>query len=103
MSGRVEGQILRGSLQQKRKEEGPKESMTFEEAVVAAIDFHGALSGTGSYAPRRRLVAENIKAQALGRLPHTRTRRKSLKSASTRTPAKSRFTKSGPRTIAAAR
>ena len=26
-------------------------SMSFEEAVVAAIDFHGALSGTGSYAP----------------------------------------------------
>src|ERR1017187_5556854 len=51
VSGRVEGQILRGSLQQKRKEEGPKEGMTFEEAVVAAIDFHGALTGTGSYAP----------------------------------------------------
>ena len=51
VSGRVEGQILRGSLQQKRKEEGPKEWMTFEEAVVAAIDFHGALAGTGSYAP----------------------------------------------------
>ena len=51
VSGRVEGQILRGSLQQKRKDEGPKESMSFEEAVVAAIDFHGALSGTGSYAP----------------------------------------------------
>jgi 4-hydroxybenzoyl-CoA reductase subunit alpha len=51
VSGRVEGQILRGSLQQKRKDEGPKDSMTFEEAVVAAIDFHGALTGTGSYAP----------------------------------------------------
>jgi 4-hydroxybenzoyl-CoA reductase subunit alpha len=52
VSGRVEGQILRGSLQQKRKEdESPRESMTFEEAVVAAIDFHGALTGTGSYAP----------------------------------------------------
>src|SRR5438128_2496065 len=51
VSGRVEGQILRGSLQQKRNEEGPKDSMTFEEAVVAAIDFHGALTGTGSYAP----------------------------------------------------
>ncbi|PYX86836.1 MAG: 4-hydroxybenzoyl-CoA reductase subunit alpha, partial [Acidobacteria bacterium] len=32
VSGRVEGQILRGSLQQKRKEEGPKDWMTFEEA-----------------------------------------------------------------------
>jgi 4-hydroxybenzoyl-CoA reductase subunit alpha len=51
VSGHVEGQILRGSLQQKRKDEGPKDRMTFEEAVVAAIDFHGALSGTGSYAP----------------------------------------------------
>ncbi len=51
VSGRVEGQILRGSLQQKRKDEGPKDRLTFEEAVVAAIDFHGALSGTGSYAP----------------------------------------------------
>jgi 4-hydroxybenzoyl-CoA reductase subunit alpha len=52
VSGRVEGQILRGSLQQKRKEDDtPRDSMTFEEAVVAAIDFHGALTGTGSYAP----------------------------------------------------
>src|SRR6202521_2038669 len=51
VSGRVEGQILRGSLQQKRKDEGPKDWMSFEEAVVAAIDFHGALSGTGTYAP----------------------------------------------------
>jgi 4-hydroxybenzoyl-CoA reductase subunit alpha len=51
VSGRVEGQILRGSLQQKRKSEGPKDRLTFEEAVVAAIDFHGALTGTGSYAP----------------------------------------------------
>ena len=52
VSGRVEGQILRGSLQQKRKEDdAPRDSMTFEEAVVAAIDFHGALTGTGSYAP----------------------------------------------------
>ncbi|HKD14308.1 MAG TPA: molybdopterin cofactor-binding domain-containing protein, partial [Candidatus Angelobacter sp.] len=32
VSGRVEGQILRGSLQQKRKEEGPKDHMSFEEA-----------------------------------------------------------------------
>ena len=51
VSGRVEGQILRGSLQQKRKDDGPKDSIGFEEAVVAAIDFHGALTGTGSYAP----------------------------------------------------
>jgi len=52
VSGRVENQILRGSLQQKRKDDDiPKETMSFEEAVVAAIDFHGALTGTGSYAP----------------------------------------------------
>jgi 4-hydroxybenzoyl-CoA reductase subunit alpha len=51
VSGRVEGQILRGSVQQKRKGEGPKDQMSFEEAVVSAIDFHGALTGTGSYAP----------------------------------------------------
>src|SRR5438309_11455503 len=51
VSGHVDGQILRGSLQQKRKDEGPKDSMRFEEAVLAAIDFHGALTGTGSYAP----------------------------------------------------
>jgi 4-hydroxybenzoyl-CoA reductase subunit alpha len=51
VSGHVEGQILRGSLQQKRKEEPAKDRLTFEEAVVAAIDFHGALTGTGSYAP----------------------------------------------------
>jgi len=50
-SGRVEGQILRGSLQQKRQEELPNDWMTFEEAVVAAIDFQGTLTGTGSYAP----------------------------------------------------
>jgi 4-hydroxybenzoyl-CoA reductase subunit alpha len=50
-SGRVEGQILRGSLQQKRKDEGPKDHMTFEEAVVSAMDFTGALTGSGAYAP----------------------------------------------------
>ena len=50
-SGHVEGQILRGSVLQTRKQEGPKDNMSFEEAVVSAIDFHGALTGTGSYAP----------------------------------------------------
>ena len=49
--GHVDGQILRGSVLQTRKEEGPKGHMSFEEAIVAAIDFHGALTGTGSYAP----------------------------------------------------
>ncbi|MEO5937050.1 MAG: molybdopterin cofactor-binding domain-containing protein [Terriglobales bacterium] len=51
VSGHVDGQVLRGSVQQKRKDEGPKERMSFEEAVVSAIDFSGALSGSGSYAP----------------------------------------------------
>jgi hypothetical protein len=45
------GRFCADSLQQKRKDEGPKDSMSFEEAVVAAIDFHGTLTGTGSYAP----------------------------------------------------
>jgi 4-hydroxybenzoyl-CoA reductase subunit alpha len=49
--GHVDGQILRGSVLQTRKEEGPKDHMSFEEAIVAAIDFHGGLTGTGSYAP----------------------------------------------------
>ena len=49
--GHVDGQILRGSVLQTRKEEGPKDHMSFEEAVVSAIDFHGGLTGTGSYAP----------------------------------------------------
>ncbi len=49
--GRVDGQILRGSVLQTRKEEGIKQHMSFEEAVVSAIDFHGGLTGTGSYAP----------------------------------------------------
>jgi len=50
-SGHVDGQILRGSVLQKRKDEAVKQQMSFEEAVVAAIDFHGGLTGTGSYAP----------------------------------------------------
>jgi 4-hydroxybenzoyl-CoA reductase subunit alpha len=50
-SGHVDGQILRGSVLQSRKEELPKTHMSFEEAVVAAIDIHGGLTGTGSYAP----------------------------------------------------
>ncbi len=50
-SGHVDGQILRGSVLQTRKQEGPKDHMSFEEVVVAAIDFNGALTGTGSYAP----------------------------------------------------
>jgi len=69
VSGRVEGQILRGSLQQKRKEEGPKDHMTFEEAVVAAIDFHGALIGTGSYAPPPEARGGKHKGAGVGPSP----------------------------------
>ena len=68
-SGRVEGQILRGSLQQKRKDEGPKDQMTFEEAVVAAIDFHGALTGTGSYAPPLEARGGKHKGAGVGPSP----------------------------------
>ena len=69
VSGHVEGQILRGSLQQKRKEEGPKDSITFEEAVVAAIDFHGALTGTGSYAPPPEARGGRHKGAGVGPSP----------------------------------
>ena len=69
VSGRVEGQILRGSLQQKRKEEGPKERMTFEEAVVAAIDFHGTITGTGSYAPPQEARGGKHKGAGVGPSP----------------------------------
>jgi len=69
VSGRVEGQILRGSLQQKRKEEGPKDQMSFEEAVVAAIDFHGALTGTGSYAPPPEARGGKHKGAGVGPSP----------------------------------
>ena len=69
VSGRVEGQILRGSLQQKRKDEGLKDSMTFEEAVVAAIDFHGALTGTGSYAPPAEARGGKHKGAGVGPSP----------------------------------
>ncbi len=68
-SGRVDGQILRGSLQQKRKEEGPKDWLSFEEAVVAAIDFHGALTGTGSYAPPQDARGGNFKGAGVGPSP----------------------------------
>ena len=69
VSGRVEGQILRGSLQQKRKDEGPKDQLTFEEAVVAAIDFHGALTGTGSYAPPPEARGGKHKGAGVGPSP----------------------------------
>jgi 4-hydroxybenzoyl-CoA reductase subunit alpha len=69
VSGHVEGQILRGSLQQKRKDEGPKDQLSFEEAVVAAIDFHGALSGTGSYAPPQEARGGKHKGAGVGPSP----------------------------------
>jgi 4-hydroxybenzoyl-CoA reductase subunit alpha len=69
VSGRVEGQTLRGSLQQKRKEEGPKEQMSFEEAVVSAIDFSGALSGSGSYAPPKDARGGTFKGAGVGPSP----------------------------------
>jgi 4-hydroxybenzoyl-CoA reductase subunit alpha len=68
-SGRVEGQTLRGSFQQKRKDEGPKHQLTFEEAVVAAIDFHGALIGTGSYAPPQEARGGPHKGAGVGPSP----------------------------------
>src|SRR5271154_5659335 len=69
VSGHVEGQILRGSVQQKRKEEAPKDQMSFEEAVVSAIDFHGALSGTGSYAPPPAARGGKHKGAGVGPAP----------------------------------
>jgi 4-hydroxybenzoyl-CoA reductase subunit alpha len=68
-SGRVEGQVLRGSLQQTRNEEGPIDFMSFEEAVVAAIDFHGALTGTGSYAPPPETRGGKFKGAGVGPSP----------------------------------
>jgi 4-hydroxybenzoyl-CoA reductase subunit alpha len=69
VSGHVEGQILRGSVQQKRKEEAPKDQMSFEEAVVSAIDFHGALTGTGSYAPPPAARGAKHKGAGVGPSP----------------------------------
>src|SRR5947199_315591 len=69
VSGRVAGQVLRGSLQQQRKEEGPKDRLSFEEAVVAAIDFTGALSGTGSYAPPPQARGGQHKGGGVGPSP----------------------------------
>jgi 4-hydroxybenzoyl-CoA reductase subunit alpha len=69
VSGRVEGQILRGSVQQKRKDEGPKDHMSFEEAVVAAINFQGALTGTGSYAPPQDARGGKHKGAGVGPSP----------------------------------
>jgi 4-hydroxybenzoyl-CoA reductase subunit alpha len=69
VAGRVEGQILRNSVQQKRRDEGPKDRMSFEEAVVAAIDFKGALTGTGSYAPPKEARGGTHKGAGVGPSP----------------------------------
>jgi 4-hydroxybenzoyl-CoA reductase subunit alpha len=68
-SGRVEGQILRGSVQQRRKAEDLHGPMSFEEAVVAAIDFHGALTGTGSYAPPSAARGGHFQGAGVGPSP----------------------------------
>ncbi|HXZ79379.1 MAG TPA: molybdopterin cofactor-binding domain-containing protein [Terriglobales bacterium] len=69
--GRVEGQILRGSLQQQRKkdDQASRDYITFEEAVVAAIDFSGALTGTGSYAPPVDSRGGSFKGAGVGPSP----------------------------------
>jgi 4-hydroxybenzoyl-CoA reductase subunit alpha len=69
VAGRVEGQILRGSVQQKRAETSPKDCMSFEEAVVAAIDFHGTLTGTGSYVPPQEARGGKHKGGGVGPSP----------------------------------
>src|ERR1019366_8182936 len=68
-SGHVDGQILRGSVQQTRKEEGPRDHLSFEDAVVSAIDFHGALTGTGSYAPPSEARGGKHKGAGVGPSP----------------------------------
>ena len=67
--GRVDGQILRGSVLQQRKEQGPKDHMSFEEAVVATIDTKGALTGTGSYAPPMEARGGKHKGAGVGPSP----------------------------------
>ncbi len=69
VSGHVEGQILRGSVQQKRKEEGPKDKLSFEEAVTAAMDNTGALTGSGSYAPPLEAKGGKHKGGGVGPSP----------------------------------
>ena len=69
VAGHVEGQILRGSVQQKRKEEGPKDKLSFEEAVTAAMDNTGALTGSGSYAPPQEAKGGKHKGGGVGPSP----------------------------------
>jgi len=56
-------------LQQKRKDEGPKDWMTFEEAVVAALSEHRALTGTGSYSPPQEARGGKHKGGGVGPSP----------------------------------
>src|SRR5260370_26823630 len=56
-------------MQKKRKEEGHKEQMSFEEAVVSAIDFSRALSGSGSYAPPKDARGGTFKGAGVGPSP----------------------------------
>jgi 4-hydroxybenzoyl-CoA reductase subunit alpha len=67
--GHVDGQILRGSVLQTRKEEGARDHMSFEEAVVAAIDVHGGLTGTGSYTPPLAARGGKYKGAGVGPSP----------------------------------
>jgi 4-hydroxybenzoyl-CoA reductase subunit alpha len=69
VAGRVEGQVLRGSVQQARRLEGPTDRLSFEEAVVAAIDFHGALTASGSYAPPEAARGGKQKGGGVGPSP----------------------------------
>ena len=68
-SGHVEGQILRGSVLQSRKEAAIPERMSFEEAVVAAIDVHGGLTGTGAYSPPAEARGGKHKGAGVGPSP----------------------------------
>ena len=67
--GHVDGQILRGSVLQSRKQESAKTHLSFEEAVVAAIDLHGGLTGTGSYAPPMEARGGQHKGAGVGPSP----------------------------------
>ena len=67
--GRIDGQILRGSVLQERKDQGLRDHLSFEEAVVAAIDVSGALTGTGSYAPPADARGGKFKGAGVGPSP----------------------------------
>ncbi|HEU5452394.1 MAG TPA: molybdopterin cofactor-binding domain-containing protein [Terriglobales bacterium] len=69
MQGRVEGQILRGSVLQKRKEDAPRDALSFEEAVVSYIDLGTPLTGTGSYAPPEEARGGKFKGSGVGPSP----------------------------------